>query len=120
MLQASNGEIVTNDHYIGTFLSEKSLNKLMKKSIGKADEFLDLGLELDFNQYEIDEFLNACDNNYAMAGYKLVLKWRDVTSAATKEGKLKCFHDAFVEINKHGALCPDGSCQYTTLQNGIA
>ncbi len=93
----------------------------MRKSITNEEEVLHLGLELDFRAYEIEEFIHSSSGtyHYSMAAYKLVLQWRDVRSSACKEVKLKSFHDVFEEMNKHGVLCPDGSCQYLPhQQNG--
>ncbi len=102
------------DEYEGTRMSEKSLRKLVMKSILCNDDVRDLGLELDFTSAMIQQYVNQ--NNPPTAAFQLILEWRNSRCTGSREEKYKILHDAFVEIGKISQavdICSQPqTCQY--------
>ncbi len=101
------------DKYAGTQMSDKSLKKLMMQCISNDNDVLELGLELEFSDPAIQQYMN--NNNAPNAAYKMVLEWRDHHSVDSVNEMCKVLHDALVEMRKvrpSGIICFDEDCKY--------
>ncbi len=103
------------DEYSGTKISDKSLNKLMMHSITSEGDVRTFGLELNFTDPDIEQYIDQ--SNLPTAAYRMALEWRNSRSVGSVDDKCKVLHDVFIEmckISQSTAICCQDSCEYHT------
>ena len=101
------------DEYAKTKINDKSLNKLMNQSISNEGDVRSFGLELDFSNQDIEQYISQA--NAPTAAYRIALEWRNSRSSGTVNDKCKVLHDALVEmckIKQSEVICCQTSCRY--------